>query len=219
MTSETLGSLDCDCVQQLNGALEVIKKKKCGILFYLIQEGRGCGYVGKSRACQLVQYHNDTISTFDAYREMGMEKDYRSYTSIRDICHILKIAPEFVLLTNNPDKIEGLVSAGMTVKAVESIEVPPNPFNQPYLTSKQQSGHLLVLAKNKVPSFQLPRPPNAPFTPHSVDAGSRFVHVSSYFLPIKPRRILMTETEVRSMGFRGISWSCGYGNGHGKDYV
>jgi 3,4-dihydroxy 2-butanone 4-phosphate synthase / GTP cyclohydrolase II len=52
---ETLGALDCDCVQQLNGALEVIASKPCGVLFYLIQEGRGCGYVGKSRDRQLVQ--------------------------------------------------------------------------------------------------------------------------------------------------------------------
>ena len=53
--AETLGALDCDCLQQLNGALDVISRKPCGVLFYLIQEGRGCGYVGKSRDRQLVQ--------------------------------------------------------------------------------------------------------------------------------------------------------------------
>ena len=53
--AETLGALDCDCVQQLNGALETIARKACGVLFYLIQEGRGCGYVGKSRDRMLVQ--------------------------------------------------------------------------------------------------------------------------------------------------------------------
>jgi 3,4-dihydroxy 2-butanone 4-phosphate synthase/GTP cyclohydrolase II len=126
--AETLGSLDCDCVQQLNGALEVISKKPCGVLFYLIQEGRGCGYVGKSRGCMLVQYHNDQITTFQAYESMGMKKasarlatrgglarglsaraqDYRTYTSIADICHILAVKPRFVLLTNNPDKVESM---------------------------------------------------------------------------------------------------------------
>jgi len=49
-------SLDCDCKQQLNGAIKKICANN-GILFYLIQEGRGCGYVGKSRACMNVQYH------------------------------------------------------------------------------------------------------------------------------------------------------------------
>lgn len=58
VTSETLGSLDCDCIQQLNGALELISQKPCGVLFYLIQEGRGCGYVGKSRDRMLVQVTN-----------------------------------------------------------------------------------------------------------------------------------------------------------------
>jgi 3,4-dihydroxy 2-butanone 4-phosphate synthase/GTP cyclohydrolase II len=57
ITSETLGSMDCDCVQQMNEAFKKIAEKKSGILFYLIQEGRGCGYVGKSRACMIVQYH------------------------------------------------------------------------------------------------------------------------------------------------------------------
>jgi 3,4-dihydroxy 2-butanone 4-phosphate synthase/GTP cyclohydrolase II len=54
VTSENMRSLDCDCVLQLEGAMKKIAEKKNGILFYLIQEGRGCGYVGKSRACMIV---------------------------------------------------------------------------------------------------------------------------------------------------------------------
>lgn len=200
VTSETLGSLDCDCVQQLNGALEVISQKPCGILFYLIQEGRGCGYVGKSRDRMMVQYHNDKITTFDAYRMLGMQKDYRNYRNIADICHILDIHPDFILLTNNPDKIEGLRNHGLNVQGVENIEVPPNPFNQQYLTSKQQSGHLLMLVKNKVQSFVLPTQPPKPFVPYSIAHAPRFVHVSSYYLPIKPKRSLMSQAEYESMG-------------------
>lgn len=56
VTSELMRSLDCDCVQQLNGAIQKICQGN-GILFYLIQEGRGCGYVGKSRGCMTVQYY------------------------------------------------------------------------------------------------------------------------------------------------------------------
>ena len=89
ITSETFRSQDCDCVQQLYGAFKKISEKGNGILFYLIQEGRGCGYVGKSRACMHVQYKEDKITTFDAYDMLGMKKDYRDYTSVKDICHIL----------------------------------------------------------------------------------------------------------------------------------
>lgn len=88
------------------------------------------------------QYHNDEITTFEAYRRMGMSKDYRNYRNIPDVCHILGtvichffsplqiplcpigIKPKFVLLTNNPDKIEALRSQGMDVVGVEAIEVP-----------------------------------------------------------------------------------------------
>ena len=81
-------------MQQLNGALEVISKKPCGVLFYLIQEGRGCGYVGKARDRQLVQYEHDRITTFEAYERLGMAKDYRNYRNIADICHIIGIKPQ-----------------------------------------------------------------------------------------------------------------------------
>lgn len=99
-------SLDCDCVEQLNGAI----KKICsadGILFYLIQEGRGCGYVGKSRDRMMVQYYEDkkNITTFEAYDILGLKHDYRDYTDVQSIVKILNIEGEFILLTNNPDKI------------------------------------------------------------------------------------------------------------------
>ena len=77
VTSEMFESQDCDCVQQLEKALEIISEKG-GILFYLIQEGRGCGYIGKARACQMVQYHeyhDKNFSTFDAYKNLGMKNN------------------------------------------------------------------------------------------------------------------------------------------------
>ena len=90
VTSELMRSLDCDCRQQLYGAI----KKICagnGILFYLIQEGRGCGYVGKSRACMNVQYFEQfkNINTFEAYEMLGMQHDYRQYADVKDILSIL----------------------------------------------------------------------------------------------------------------------------------
>ena len=79
LTSETLHSMDCDCVEQLNGAFKKISEKGNGIFFYLIQEGRGCGYIGKSRACMNVQYTHDLTTTFEAYKHLGMKYDYRTY--------------------------------------------------------------------------------------------------------------------------------------------
>ena len=76
ITSEMFESQDCDCVEQLYGAIELISKNG-GILFYLIQEGRGCGYIGKARGCQIVQYdeyNNGEMTTFDAYKKLGMKK-------------------------------------------------------------------------------------------------------------------------------------------------
>jgi 3,4-dihydroxy 2-butanone 4-phosphate synthase/GTP cyclohydrolase II len=85
ITSETLRGCDCDCVQQLEGALEVIQRKGNGILFYLMQEGRGVGYVAKARDRMLVQSSHDRISTFEAYRCMGLKKDHRGYEDVAGV--------------------------------------------------------------------------------------------------------------------------------------
>src|SRR5690606_9143938 len=89
VTSETLRGCDCDCVQQLEGAIKVIAAKGNGILFYLMQEGRGVGYIGKARDRMLVQASLDQLSTFQAYASMGLKKDHRSYDNIAHICHLL----------------------------------------------------------------------------------------------------------------------------------
>jgi 3,4-dihydroxy 2-butanone 4-phosphate synthase/GTP cyclohydrolase II len=188
VTSETMRSLDCDCVSQLNGAIKKISEND-GILFYLIQEGRGCGYVGKSRACMMVQHNENTdneINTFQAYEKLGMKHDYREYNNVKDICHILNINAQFILLTNNPDKIEKFEKIGMNMLRTESIEIQPNPFNQQYLHSKQQYGHILYHAKTKVSKYVIPHERITPFEPYSLKECKRFIHVSSYYLPIKP---------------------------------
>ena len=197
VTSETLQSLDCDCVDQLNGALKKIYENNNGILFYLIQEGRGCGYVGKSRSCMHVQYHNDEISTFDAYSQLGMKKDYRSYSNIWDIYNLLNLNCEFILLTNNPDKINGLKELGIRIKKVESIEIPPNPFNHKYLISKQQTGHLIYSAKEKIKNYNQPYQAIKPFKPYHIEKCIRFIHVSSYYIPVKPfNNIILVNNDI-----------------------
>jgi 3,4-dihydroxy 2-butanone 4-phosphate synthase/GTP cyclohydrolase II len=202
ITSETLGSMDCDCVAQLNGAIEAISKTN-GILFYLIQEGRGCGYVGKSRACMAVQESEQRgdetpKTTFEAYKELGMCHDYRNYSNIGDICHMLDIKPEWVLLSNNPDKIKGLLAAGQTIKEVASIEIPPNPFNYSYLWSKMQTGHILHQVKTKHhPKHNIPKEVKN-FEPKTLATSQRFIYCSSYFLPLKAIQdhVLVEESQL-----------------------
>ena len=149
VTSETICGMDCDCVEQLNGALEKIAEKKHGILFYLIQEGRGAGYVAKAMDRMVVQYSQDTISTFEAYAKQGLANDLRDYTCIKDICKMMNIDSEFILLTNNPDKVKALKDMNIKVKRKESLEYTPGPFNMAYLQSKQQYGHELSAVIHK----------------------------------------------------------------------
>lgn len=185
VTSETLRSLDCDCVQQLNGAIKKISEKG-GILFYLLQEGRGCGFVGKARGLMLTQ-KDLKLDTFQAYEKLGMKADYRSYHNIKEICHILGLNnKKWVLLTNNPDKISGFQKIGMKIDRIESIEFMPNAFNMNYLYSKQQFGHLLVEVKQKIKSRNPPFAAIEPFVPYALPQCQRFIHVASYYLPVKP---------------------------------
>ncbi len=186
VTSETLRGIDCDCVQQLEGALEVIAKKGRGILFYLMQEGRGVGYTGKARDRMLVQASLDQLDTFQAYAAMGLRKDHRNYDNISHICHLLGITASFIVLTNNPDKLDALRAQGINVVASEPIEFEPSPFNLSYLTSKATGGHHLTRPAVSDIERALPPEPVTAFRPHALADARRFIYAASYFLPIKP---------------------------------
>ncbi|TVR50346.1 MAG: GTP cyclohydrolase [Puniceicoccaceae bacterium] len=186
VTSETLRGCDCDCVQQLEGALEVIRKKQHGILFYLMQEGRGVGYVAKARDRMLVQASGDRVSTFDAYHQMGLLKDHRDYRNVADICHLLGIRAEFIVLSNNPDKLEALRRFGLRIRGAEPLEFEPSPFNVAYLTSKAASGHILAQTRDPVARPAVPPEPVVPFKPRALQHAQRFIYTASYFLPVKP---------------------------------
>ncbi|WP_269542896.1 hypothetical protein [Cerasicoccus fimbriatus] len=186
VTSETLGGCDCDCVQQLEGAMEKIAKSGQGVLFYLLQEGRGVGYSAKARDRMLVQASGDTLSTFDAYRLLGLKKDYRQYQNIADIVHILGIEAEWVILTNNPDKVAAMERNGLKVARAETIEFEPGPFNLFYLKSKKESGHTLS-RPNEIPLADIKLPePVVPFKPSRLKQAERFIYMASYLLPVRP---------------------------------
>ncbi|CAM2787681.1 GTP cyclohydrolase [Rariglobus hedericola] len=197
ITSETLRGCDCDCVQQLEGAFKVISEKGDGILFYLMQEGRGVGYVGKARDRMLVQASLDQISTFAAYAAMGLQKDHRNYDNISHICHLLNVTAPFIVLTNNPDKVNALKSQGIVVAGTESLEFEPGPFNLAYLASKAAGGHILSRPTATSVRRALPPEPVIPFRPYALSDAKRFIYSASYFLPMKPvdNEILVTEAQ------------------------
>jgi len=186
VTSETLRGCDCDCVQQLEGAFATIAEKGSGVIFYLMQEGRGVGYLGESRDRMLVQASLDQLSTFQAYAAMGLKKDHRNYDNISDICRLLGISAGFIVLTNNPDKVSALRNQGINVVDTETLEFEPSPFNLAYLTSKAASGHILNRPASTLVKRALPPEPVIPFKPHALPDAKRFIYSASYFLPMKP---------------------------------
>ena len=201
ITSETLLGCDCDCVQQLEGAFKVISEKGSGILFYLMQEGRGVGYVGKARDRMLVQASLDQISTFAAYAAIGLKKDHRNYENISHICRLLDITASFIVLTNNPDKVEALKSQGITVAGTEALEFEPGPFNLAYLASKAAGGHILSRPTATAVRRALPPEPVVPFRPYALPDAKRFIYSASYFLPMKPvnNEIIVSEAQFTEL--------------------
>jgi len=197
LTSETMLSLDCDCKDQLYGAVEKTLNNG-GIMFYLMQSGRGASLISKTRGCQLVQYHQDKITTFDAYKRMGLKDDYRDYRNVKDILIMLDLyKKEFILMTNNPDKIKKLIDLGLNIKQTSHLQFPPNFFNSKYLLSKKETGHLLYYSKEKIKEKIEDDPSIEPFEPYNIPSARRFIHCSSYFLPISPinNRLIMDKND------------------------
>ncbi len=201
VTSETLRGCDCDCVQQLEGAFKVIAEKGRGVLFYLMQEGRGVGYMAKARDRMLVQASGDRLSTFQAYRIMGLKKDHRQYENISHICHLLGIKGSFIVLTNNPDKVAALKAHGLAVAGTERLEYAPSPFNVAYLSSKADSGHILVHPGHSTLRPTVPPEPVIPFRPHALPSAQRFIYAAAYLLPVKPvdSDVLLTDAQFKEL--------------------
>ena len=139
LTGDVFGSLKCDCGPQLKQALRLIAAEGGGILLYLRQEGRGIGIANKIRAYALQDRGLDTV---DANRRLGFADDARDYGHAAAMLRALG-ADRVRLLTNNPNKVDGLTAAGIDVVERVSHHMPANPHNADYLATKQRkSGHL-----------------------------------------------------------------------------
>ena len=138
-TGDLLGSLKCDCGEQLRGAIERISAEGAGILLYLAQEGRGIGLINKLRAYALQDQGFDTI---EANRRLGFEDDERVFAAAAEMLRQLGFS-KVRLLTNNPRKIAQLEEYGVEVVERVGHAFPPNRHNERYLAVKaEKSGHL-----------------------------------------------------------------------------
>jgi GTP cyclohydrolase II len=141
LTGDVFHSLRCDCRQQLELSLSMIADQGAGILIYEQQEGRGIGLMAKLQAYELQDAGLDTV---EANERLGFKNDYRDFTLPAGILKSLGVT-RVRLLSNNPDKVSALESAGLTVVERVPCEVTPSPHAEEYLrTKKEKLGHLFT---------------------------------------------------------------------------
>lgn len=138
LTGDTLGSIKCDCNNQLHKALELIAKQG-GLVIYHRQEGRNIGLLNKVNAYCLQDQGRNTI---EANVELGFKPDQRTYDVVREIFHDFGLK-KIRLLTNNPAKVSVVENLDVTIVERIPIIIDPNPHNEGYLkVKKEQMGHI-----------------------------------------------------------------------------
>ncbi len=145
LTGDALGSLRCDCRDQLETALRAISAEERGLVLYLRQEGRGIGLLNKIRAYSLQDQGLDTV---EANLALGFRDDEREYSIAAHMLHSLEVR-SIRLLTNNPKKINDLARFGVQITGRRPHVIPPNEHNRFYLETKvSKSGHYMDLSGN-----------------------------------------------------------------------
>ena len=155
LTGDALGSLRCDCRDQLTSALRTIGEQETGMVLYLRQEGRGIGLLNKLRAYGL---QDEGLDTVDANIALGFRDDERDYSIAAHMLALLQVK-SVKLMTNNPKKVEGLQELGVNVSGRIPHIIPANEFNQSYLETKAiRSGHLIDVDGHEHLLEQIDRP-------------------------------------------------------------
>ncbi|PMD98192.1 bifunctional 3,4-dihydroxy-2-butanone-4-phosphate synthase/GTP cyclohydrolase II [Siphonobacter sp. BAB-5405] len=140
VTGDIFGSCRCDCGEQLHRAMQMVEKEGKGVVLYMFQEGRGIGLLNKLRAYKLQEMGRDTV---EANLELGFQMDQRDYGIGAQILRDLGIT-KLRLMSNNPKKRTALSGYGVEIVETIPIEIPSNPYNERYLTTKRDKmGHLL----------------------------------------------------------------------------
>ncbi|HEX2939794.1 MAG TPA: GTP cyclohydrolase II [Rhodopila sp.] len=139
-TGDLLGSMRCDCGEQLRGAIRRMAQDGAGVLLYLGQEGRGIGLLNKLRAYRL---QDRGLDTMDANRALGWGADERNFLIGATMLRLLGVN-RVRLLTNNPDKLDAIAACGIEVVGREPHLIAPNGVNDEYLATKAaRFGHML----------------------------------------------------------------------------
>jgi GTP cyclohydrolase II len=142
LTGEVLGSLRCDCRDQLEVAMSTIAEVGFGLVIYLHQEGRGIGLMAKLQAYALQDLGLDTIEANEA---LGFDADCRDFSLAVAVLNELKVR-QVRLMSNNPQKVEALTKGGIEVIELIACEAQPSPYALSYLrTKKQKMGHALTV--------------------------------------------------------------------------
>ena len=142
LTGDVIGSLRCDCRDQLEAALKTIGQMERGMVLYLRQEGRGIGLINKIRAYSL---QDEGLDTVEANLALGFRDDERDYAVAAHMLMSLKVQ-SIQLMTNNPRKMNQLTRYGINVTGRIPHIMPPNEHNRFYLETKAaKSGHLIDL--------------------------------------------------------------------------
>jgi len=137
-TGDILGSLRCDCGEQLHAAMKMVEKEGKGAILYMNQEGRGIGLLNKLKAYRLQEEGMDTV---EANLHLGFQMDQRDYGIGAQMLRHLGIC-KLKLISNNPKKRVGLVGYGLEIIDTIPIEISPNPHNEKYLLTKRDKlGH------------------------------------------------------------------------------
>ncbi len=141
MTGDILGSLRCDCGDQLHHAMRMVEEAGKGLVLYMNQEGRGIGLLNKLKAYKLQEQGRDTV---EANLELGFDMDERDYGVGAQILRHLGIS-KMKLMSNNPRKRAGLLGYGLEVVENVQIEIKSNPHNEKYLKTKRDKlGHEIL---------------------------------------------------------------------------
>ncbi|MDI3322071.1 bifunctional 3,4-dihydroxy-2-butanone-4-phosphate synthase/GTP cyclohydrolase II [Pinibacter soli] len=140
-TGDILGSLRCDCGEQLELAMQMVEKEGKGVVLYMNQEGRGIGLLNKLRAYKLQEEGMDTV---EANLHLGFPMDKRDYGVGAQILRYLGIT-NIKLISNNPKKRSGLSGYGLEIVDTVPIKIKPNPHNEKYLKTKRDKlGHQIL---------------------------------------------------------------------------
>ena len=140
-TGDILGSLRCDCGDQLHSAMQMVEKEGKGVVLYMNQEGRGIGLFNKLKAYKLQEEGLDTV---EANLHLGLPMDARDYGVGAQILRTLNVS-KLKLISNNPKKRAGLLGYGLEIVETVPVRITPNEHNQKYLETKRDKlGHEIL---------------------------------------------------------------------------